>query len=85
MSQTDPFEKLTLFRTMLMHAKEKAGKDRDFGEAEGILDQAKELLEEVRPHVTPELYQEMKHEFIDAVLYVEHARGDFPPDPEKEP
>ena len=85
MNEADPFERLTLFRTMLMHAKEKAQKDRDFEEAEGILDQAKAVLEEVRPHVTLELYEEMKHEYIDAVLYVEHARGDFPPDPEKEP
>jgi len=84
-TEADPFEKLTLFRTMLMHAKEKAAKDRDFDEAEGILDQAKELLDELKPHVAPELFQEMKHEYIDAVLYVEHARGDFPPDPEKEP
>ncbi len=85
MSQTDPFEKLTLFRTMLMHAKEKASKDRRFEEAEDILDQAKAILEEVRPHVTPELAEEMKYEYIDATLYVEHARGDFPPDSEKEP
>jgi len=84
-NEADPFEKLTLFRTMLMHAKEKAAKDRDFEEAEGILDQAKAVLEEVRPHVTPELYEEMRYEYIDAALYVEHARGDFPPDPEKEP
>lgn len=85
MNQTDPFEKLTLFRTMLMHAKEKAAKDRRFEEAEEILDQARDLLEDIRPHVTPELAEEMKHEYIDATLYVEHARGDFPPDPEQEP
>ncbi len=85
MSTPDPFEKLTLFRTMLMHAKEKSGKDRDFEEAEGILDQARELLEDLRSAVAPELYDEMKYEYIDAVLFVEHARGDFPPDPEREP
>lgn len=81
----DPFEQLTLIRTMLMHAKEKAQKDRDFDEAETILDQSRELIEDVRPHVTPELYDELKREWIDTVLFVEHARGDFPPDPEMEP
>ncbi len=85
MNEPDPFEKLTLFRTMLMHAKEKAAKDRRFDEAEDILDQAKAILEEVRPHVTPELAEEMKYEYIDSALFVEHARGDFPPDPEQEP
>ncbi len=85
MADSDPFEKLTLIRSMLLHAREKAQKDRNFEEAELILDQAKALIEEVRPHVTEDLAEELKNEYVGAVLYVEHARGDFPPDPEKEP
>ncbi|WP_456409405.1 hypothetical protein [Oceanithermus sp.] len=72
-------DNLVLFRTMLVHAEEKAVKDRDFEEAEAILDQARETIEVLKPEIAPELYDELIREWVGATLKVQHIQSDYPP------
>ncbi len=72
-------DNLVLFRSMLIHAEEKAVKDRDFEEAESILDQARETIEVLKPDVSPELYDELIREWVGATLKVNNIQGDYPP------
>ncbi|WP_457636586.1 hypothetical protein [Oceanithermus sp.] len=72
-------DNLVLFRTMLVHAEEKAVKDRDFEEAQEILDQARETIEVLKPDISPDLYQELIREWIGKTLKVEHIQSDYPP------
>lgn len=73
-------DNLTLFRTMLIHAEEKAAKDRDFDEAEAILDQARATIDALKPDITPDLYDELIREWVGATLKVDHIKSDYPPD-----
>jgi len=72
-------DNLVLFRTMLVHAEEKAVKDRDFDEAEEILEQARTTIEALKPEITPELYDELIREWVGATLKVDHIQSDYPP------
>ncbi len=72
-------DNLTLFRTMLVHAEEKAVKDRDFDEAEEILEQARATIEALKPEITPELYDELIREWVSTTLKVDHIQSDYPP------
>ncbi len=72
-------DNLVLLRTMLVHAEEKAVKDRDFEEAQAILDQARETIEILKPDISPDLYEELLREWVGKTLKVEHIRGDYPP------
>ena len=80
----DTLEHLTLFRSMILHAKEKAVKDRDFEEAEHILEQGHQLIQTLKPEISTDLLDELTREHVNATLYVEHVQGDFPIDPEQE-
>ena len=71
-------DNLVLFRTMLVHAEEKAVKDRDFEEAQEILDQARETIEVLKPDISPDLYQELIREWVGKTLKVEHIKSDYP-------
>jgi len=72
-------DNLTLFRTMLVHAEEKAVKDRDFDEAEEILEQARATIEALKPEIAPELYDELIREWVSTTLKVDHIQSDYPP------
>jgi len=72
-------DNLVIFRSMLVHAEEKAVKDRDFEEAEDILDQAREIIEILKPDVSPDLYEELIREWVGKTLKVEHIKSDYPP------
>lgn len=72
-------DNLVLFRTMLVHAEEKAVKDRDFEEAQEILDQARETIEVLKPDISPDLYEELIREWVGKTLKVEHIKSDYPP------
>jgi len=72
-------DNLVLFRTMLVHAEEKAVKDRDFEEARSILEQARETIEVIKPEISPDLYDELLREWIGQSLKVEHIESDYPP------
>ncbi len=72
-------DNLVRLRTMLVHAEEKAIKDRDFEEAQSILDQARETIEVLRPEISPDLYDELIREWVGKTLKVEHIKSDYPP------
>ena len=72
-------DNLVLFRTMLVHAEEKAVKDRDFEEAQEILDQARETIEVLKHEISPDLYEELIREWVGKTLKVEHIKSDYPP------
>ncbi len=72
-------DNLVLFRTMLVHAEEKAVKDRDFDEAEEILRQARETIETLKPDIAPDLYDELIREWVGTTLKVDHIKSDYPP------
>ena len=72
-------DNLVLLRTMLVHAEVKAVKDRDFEEAQEILDQARETIEVLKPEISPDLYEELIREWVGKTLKVEHIKSDYPP------
>jgi hypothetical protein len=76
-----PQELLQIFHGMIARATEGIW-HREPQEAEVTLDQAQEVLEELKPHVDEALYGRLLNSWINAAQLVEHA-SDYGPEQDR--